>query len=503
MMSLSSAFFIEPAISNDLGISFRPKDHGLIIFSWRTGNTLGDGNENYESELLESIGLHHGLMVEHQAISKPPIHGFGSVRLQNNVKFQGNFNDGSPTDGYLLYPNGDVYDGEVSRFRPNGIGKLEFANGGGYEGEFLVGLYDGHGRLTLSNGDVFEGEFDDGVVHGEAEFFSYNNYSFEGRFHRGSPAEGTLSVVSTDGVVLMHGKFGQSGDVQHPATKRLTLELIDEGSEYSERYGSYSGYYVNGVPDGEGISTYYSLKKAQDAALTHWYTYDGMWKNGLPNGEGVMIFPVDVSNYLRAGAKIEGTFKDGLPVGVFTITVPVLGKQKARFVQATLEDGTFHEDKASIRDVQDAYQNPAMVTRLGRKEYKLTSESMVQLSEFKEMLEHGRQLRLATSLAPLAKFLSELPVGGYSNHPTKLIAEGLGPRVLEIVTPTTEWEHIHTALDGVDRVTKEKIKNTITFNYLSHQKSKGDDRQFWFDFGSALGLPRFRGRSRSSVPYMY
>ena len=49
--------------------------------------------------------------------------------------------------GKLIFPNGDVYEGEFEKDLPHGEGKYFFSNGSVYEGEFAKGHLHGHGQF--------------------------------------------------------------------------------------------------------------------------------------------------------------------------------------------------------------------------------------------------------------------------------------------------------------------------------------------------------------------
>jgi hypothetical protein len=49
--------------------------------------------------------------------------------------------------GKLIFPNGDVYEGEFEKDLPHGEGKYIFSNGSVYEGEFAKGHLHGHGQF--------------------------------------------------------------------------------------------------------------------------------------------------------------------------------------------------------------------------------------------------------------------------------------------------------------------------------------------------------------------
>jgi hypothetical protein len=52
--------------------------------------------------------------------------------------------------GYVCYPSGDIYDGEVSFGLRDGRGSLRFTSGQEYEGEFKQDEFHGTGTITGS-----------------------------------------------------------------------------------------------------------------------------------------------------------------------------------------------------------------------------------------------------------------------------------------------------------------------------------------------------------------
>jgi len=65
--------------------------------------------------------------------------------------------------GYLIYGNGDYYEGEISGGVRHGQGKLT-SKGSVYEGGWQDNEQHGQGKVTLANGHVYEGLWEEGEL---------------------------------------------------------------------------------------------------------------------------------------------------------------------------------------------------------------------------------------------------------------------------------------------------------------------------------------------------
>ena len=61
--------------------------------------------------------------------------------------------------GTMVYPSGDMYEGQWRAGETHGQGKYSFATGDVYEGGWVEGEMHGHGKYSASIGDVYEGEY--------------------------------------------------------------------------------------------------------------------------------------------------------------------------------------------------------------------------------------------------------------------------------------------------------------------------------------------------------
>lgn len=194
-----------------------------------------------------------------------------------------------PKKNKLVYENGDVYEGEIRGYLPNGIGVYTSAYGEVIDGEFSDGLANGYCRVTLASGNRYEGLITDGEWD----------------------ENGTLTLVYSDGEEIPQGSFVNS---------RLEGEIVT----YSYRNGAnYVGGYQNGLPHGVGTLTYANGDKYEGDFLAGEivgngkYTfadgsvYEGAFENSLPNGEGSYTYTalngkkVTLSGKFINGVRIE------------------------------------------------------------------------------------------------------------------------------------------------------------------------------------------------------
>tara|TARA_B100001173_G_C16024465_1_gene563413 strand:+ start:1730 stop:3703 length:1974 start_codon:yes stop_codon:yes gene_type:complete len=89
---------------------------------------------------------------------------------------------------------GKVYDGEISRGKPEGLGHAAFTcrTDGTKDGQFIMhekgmfrqGHLHGYGRTEFNNGDFYDGEYRDGDFHGEGKMVR-SGFAYKGQFEQG------------------------------------------------------------------------------------------------------------------------------------------------------------------------------------------------------------------------------------------------------------------------------------------------------------------------------
>jgi len=203
----------------------------------------------------------------------------------------------SPRYGSVYYygtnDSGTVYtpDGEMTYYPKKK--KLVYENGDVYEGEIRGYLPNGQGVYTSAYGEVIDGEFSDGVADGFCRVTLASGNRYEGLIHAGEWDEnGVLTLVYDDGEELPQGSFVNS---------RLEGEVT-----YSYRNGtSYIGGYQNGLPHGIGVLTYAGGDK-----------YEGEFSFGEISGRGKYTY--------ADGSFYEGEFEQSRPNGLGSYTYTAL-----------------------------------------------------------------------------------------------------------------------------------------------------------------------------------
>ena len=244
--------------------------------------------------------------------------------------------------------DGSIYEGELSKGKPNGYGIRKYANGDVYEGQHKNGylhgygsyLYksseefdrysglwesgkrEGFGTLVLTDSSRMEGHWNkDELLYGEYQ--GSNGVIFSGKWRQSSLSEGRkkselneefTGSFNPDGT-YDHGTFSAANGDRYTGKFQSdayhgngVLERVD-GSVYVGNFArgdfsgigvlaeskgtTYSGKFENGLPHGYGVQ--------QDRTGV---TYSGMWYEGEKNGAGTLDF--------GDGTSFSGEFKAGL-----------------------------------------------------------------------------------------------------------------------------------------------------------------------------------------------
>jgi len=61
--------------------------------------------------------------------------------------------------GRLIYPNGDIYEGDWAENNAEGMGVYSTNEGTEYVGELSAGKFNGFGELSLTGGQIYKGNF--------------------------------------------------------------------------------------------------------------------------------------------------------------------------------------------------------------------------------------------------------------------------------------------------------------------------------------------------------
>jgi len=130
------------------------------------------------------MGIYHGEFLNGMK------HGKGLCLLQfdNGIsaRFEGDFEQDERTNGFMLWNDGDSYQGEVLKGKLHGKGTYSFANGDKFEGHFMAGKRNGEGTFTWEDGDYYQGNFQEDFRNGLGVFcWSKMGRKYEGEFKDG------------------------------------------------------------------------------------------------------------------------------------------------------------------------------------------------------------------------------------------------------------------------------------------------------------------------------
>ena len=144
------------------------------------------------------------------------MHGQGKYSSATGDVYEGGWVEGEMHgQGKYSFATGDVYEGEHVAGKQHGRGKMTFADGSSYEGEWAEGEQHGKGTYTNADGSSYEGEWAEGKKHGKGTY-TYAERRGGGRLLRGGRRRGAGRQVECgpDGGV---GAAGRRGGARHPA----------------------------------------------------------------------------------------------------------------------------------------------------------------------------------------------------------------------------------------------------------------------------------------------
>lgn len=324
---------------------------GAIVYEggYSRGEKSGVGTEyqtdgtKYSGEFKH--GLRHGkgvLTRENQCMydgywCQGVRQGKGKEVVGNTV-YEGEFMKGvrhgqgvlSRLDGQL------IYSGEWKWGKKNGEGKELFKGGIEYQGSYLDNRCEGKGKQFQNGVLLYEGEFVNGLREGEGVLYDdAGNVKMKGVFRRGK-MNGVCMIVNqrtsstyTGNVVddvpngkgeekykdgsyyvgefksgMRHGKGCYYNSADEIVYNGSWLYGLKHGlGDCHDEYGLYSGSFVRGKKEGQGVYTLYSGDQYKGEFADDLYSgrgvftnvsgrvvYDGEWRNGQRHGEGKVFF---------------------------------------------------------------------------------------------------------------------------------------------------------------------------------------------------------------------
>lgn len=107
--------------------------------------------------------------------------------------------------GLMIYPNQDIYYGELKSFEKDGIGILktkEYL----YKGTFKEDKKDGEGKMYYQNHDSYEGSFEEDRYNGVGIFYDHEDSLFIGVYQK-DVKEGGGAIVRNKSMGLLSEKI--------------------------------------------------------------------------------------------------------------------------------------------------------------------------------------------------------------------------------------------------------------------------------------------------------
>lgn len=211
------------------------------------------------------------------------------------------------------FRNGAIYEGEMSYGKIHGLGTLIFANGDVYRGYWKMNKREGEGILNTIDGLSYQGTFANNLLNGTARVYDTTGGYFEGVWDKGiNNAGGTY--VGSDGQKAKGYWTSKGFSAQKEVLAAEEKEYLADcnlvpcgsgkGRMVFEDGSVYTGFFLNGLPDGEGVCKYVNGE-----------VYKGRWKNGRPAGRGEYVY--------TNGLVLSGEWEDGKYMEQKTQAVPV------------------------------------------------------------------------------------------------------------------------------------------------------------------------------------
>ncbi len=203
------------------------------------------------------------------------------------------------------FANGALYEGNMANGKIQGMGTLWFANGDVYKGYWNMNKREGEGILNTVDGLSYQGTFANNQLHGNARVYDGSGGYFEGAWVNGVNTTGGYYVsakgVRTRGYWTPAGfKAGAPSAAEATREELADCNLVPCGSGRGRMVfddGSvYTGFFLNGLPDGEGECRYVNGE-----------VYRGHWSHGRPSGLGHYTY---TNGVVMSGQWDEGKYID-------------------------------------------------------------------------------------------------------------------------------------------------------------------------------------------------
>lgn len=221
----------------------------------------------------------------------------------------GNCQNGQST---YKFKNGAVYEGQMLYGKLHGIGTLTYANRDVYKGHWKMNKREGEGILNTHDGLSFQGAFVNHQLHGLVRVYDKIGGRFEGQWTNGT--NNHLGLYTNMSGEKIEGYWSDAG-FRKASEEQTTIPiefLVDcnlvpcgsgKGRMVFDDGSVYTGFFLNGWPDGEGVCHYINGE-----------VYKGDWIKGRPDGRGEYRY--------TNGIILNGEWKDGQFMDKEEVTKP-------------------------------------------------------------------------------------------------------------------------------------------------------------------------------------
>ncbi|XP_068700491.1 MORN repeat-containing protein 1-like [Montipora foliosa] len=172
--------------------------------------------------------------------SKGKKHGHGKLIMADGSFYEGQFTDGEiQGHGFRRWASSrNEYTGQFVKGELNGHGIMMYGDGSRYEGEWLDNQREGEGKLVSNDGSVYEGSFHNHKRHGEGKLAFSDGHVYEGDWVNDlRQGHGIMKFV--DGTIYGGQWWGDT--------------FNGEGSMIHVSGVSYEGMWINGRPEAESV----------------------------------------------------------------------------------------------------------------------------------------------------------------------------------------------------------------------------------------------------------
>lgn len=267
-----AGYMVIPFKATEKSIQVNGKEVGLYTGTVVAGKPSGEGRMEYTDGSVYDGDWEKGQRS-----------GQGSMSYSNKNMYTGDWMaDVENGEGTMNYASGDVYKGDWLDGKRSGEGHMEYANGDVYEGGWLDDQRSGEGVLSAGDGiRVYTGEWVEDEMEGPVVLSLIFNEeegwisTLEATYENGEPVGEYVYTYANGDVV--------EGELTH--AENQSIVLVETGRyNLPDRYTTYEGYLLDGVPCGFGTVEIELWDE------DHHASYSGEWRDGHPAGKGVFTF---------------------------------------------------------------------------------------------------------------------------------------------------------------------------------------------------------------------